>query len=401
MSPHVIAILLALSGLAAAEGAGLRRDWQGLAPAWEATDLVQGDRAANGTPGGVAVVGDTVVALGRGDGKDLVFAHAVADGRRLWQQEYPAPAEKAWKGLGCGPRAAPVIAGDRVVTLGAYGHLACWDLKSGERRWLIQVRDDTRTKVPYWGVCGAPAVAGGLVMVKVGGYEQGPKAPIVLAYQLADGKPGWKSPAGTGSWAPLQILRLDGRDQLMTWHSAGLKGLDPTNGTELWDIPWKTAYDCHASLPAVDGARLFLSSGYGAGCQAFEFKAGKPVPLWEKSKAVSACNSDPVIRDGHVYAFSGNGFDGQLKCLDLQTGAEKWSLRDFGNGSLALVDGLLFCQGYRGVIGLVEAAPDAGRKLAEKKVFEVKDPPAYAPPALAGGRAFLRYQERLICFDLR
>ena len=396
------AVLLCLAVLApAGEAAGLRRDWTGLVPAWEAKDLVQGDAAVNGSPSGVTVVGDTVVALGRGDGKDLVFAFAVADGKKLWQQEYPAPAEKTWKGLGNGPRAAPVIEGERVITLGAYGHLTCWALKTGERQWQVQVRDDSKTKVPYWGVCGTPAVFAGLVLVKPGGYEQGPKAPIVLAYRLEDGKPAWRSVEGSGSWAPLRVQRIDGKDQVLAWHGSGLKALDPADGKQLWDIPWKTAYDCHASLPAVEGAVLFLSSGYGAGCQAFELRAGRPEPLWERSKAVSACNADPVITGGHVYAFSGNGMKGSLKCLELRTGAEKWSSPDFGNGSLALVDGLLFCQGYGGVIGLVEAAPAACSKLAQLKVFEVKDPPAYAPPVVAGGRAFLRYMNRLVCFDLR
>ncbi|MBI3831187.1 MAG: PQQ-binding-like beta-propeller repeat protein [Planctomycetes bacterium] len=220
-----------------------------------------------------------VVVMGRNDEQDLVFAFDAEKGTKLWMKEVTAKSVKKWDGIGNGARATLVIEGDCVYTLGVYGHLACWDLKTGAQKWLINALDDSKTQVPYWGVCGSPVIYGKDILVKVGGYAQGPNAPLVLAYDKATGKLDWKSPNAPGSWAPLAVLKLDGKDVLMAWASDGLRGLDPGTGKFLWQIPWKTAYDCHANLPAVEGSSLFLTTGYGTGCQAFEIKEDKPVSL--------------------------------------------------------------------------------------------------------------------------
>ncbi|MBI3831186.1 MAG: hypothetical protein HY291_16835 [Planctomycetes bacterium] len=121
------------------------------------------------------------------------------------------------------------------------------------------------------------------------------------------------------------------------------------------------------------------------------------------SKAISACSSSPVVRDGYVYSFSGNGNDANatLKCVELKTGSEKWSTRAFGNGTLILVDGCLLCLSYKGQLGLVEATPGAYVKLAEMQVFKVEETPAYAAPAMAYGKVYVRYADKMVCYDLK
>jgi outer membrane protein assembly factor BamB len=222
-----------------------------------------------------------------------------------------------------------------------------------------------------------------------------------MAYDRMTGKLAWKSADATGSWAPLVVVRLDGRDVLAAWHSGGLKGLDPASGTELWNIPWRTAYDCHATAPATEGSCLFLTSGYGAGCRAFEIKDSKPLPLWEMSKAIASCNSDPVIHEGFVYSFSGNGPEGSLKCIELKSGIQKWETKELGNGTLLLVDGCLLCLSYKGDLALVEAQPSAFRMLGRMKLFSANSQqPAYAAPAIAGRYVLARHASKLVCLAL-
>jgi outer membrane protein assembly factor BamB len=380
---------------------GIRKDWAGgLRKVWETAELSQGDVKTNVSMSSPVIARGVAVVMGRSNDKDLVFGFEAETGKKLWVSEYPAKAEKQWSDVGNGARAAPVIEEDLVYTLSAYGHLACWELRTGNRKWLLNARDDSKTQVPFWGVCGSPAIYGKNILVKVGGYDQGPNGPLVMAYDKATGKLAWKSADAPGSWAPLAVLRLAGEDQLLAWHSGGLKALDPTNGKELWNIPWRTSYDCHVSLPAVEGSDLFLTSGYRTGCQAFSLKGGRPTPLWPANKAVASCCSAPVVHAGHIYSFTGNGADGALKCLELKTGTEKWSTPDFANGTLVLVDGCLLCLGYKGKLGLVEASPDAYRKLGEMKVFDAQEPPAYAAPAVACGKVYVRYLGKMVCYDL-
>lgn len=383
---------------------GIRKGWSsGLRKVWETCELSQGDLKLNVSMSSPVAAGGVVVVMGRADDKDLIFAFDAEKGAKLWMKEVPAKPGKKWDGVGNGARATPVIEGDRVYTLGVYGQLTCWDLKTGNQNWLVNTLDDSKTKVPYWGVCGSPVIYGNDILVKVGGYDQGGVAPLVMAYDKVSGKLDWKSSNANGSWAPLAVLKLDGKDVLMAWASDGLKGLDPVSGKFLWNIPWKTSYDCHANLPAVEGSTLFLTSGYGTGCQAFEIKADKPISLWPVSKAVSACNSSPLISGGYVYSFSGNGSDanGILKCIELKTGIEKWASKDFGNGTLLFVDGCLLCLSYRGRLGLVEASSGAFKKLADMDVFPAKGTPAYAAPAIAYGKVYLRYLDKMVCYDLK
>lgn len=382
---------------------GIRKDWAGgLRKVWETDVLATGDLKVCASSSSPVVSQGLVVVMGRSEEHDQVFAFDAATGAKCWMQEVSAKGAKKWEGLGNGARAAPAIDGDLVFTLGAYGHLACWDLKTGAQKWLVRTLEHTKTQVPYWGVCGSPVVHGSNVLVEVGGYGQGGRAPLVLALDKATGQPAWRSADAAGSWAPLTIQKIAGREILLAWASDGLRGLDPATGKQAWQISWRTAYDCHASPPVVAGDKMFITSGYGTGCQAFEFKEQQPVALWPVNKTVSSCSSAPVVHEGHVYAFSGNGNDANatLKCIELQTGAERWSTQDFGNGTLIYLDGCLLCFSYKGKLGLVEASPAAYKKLAEQQVFETGNDPAYAAPAVAGGKVYVRYKQRLACFDL-
>ena len=92
-----------------------------------------------------------------------------------------------------------------------------------------------------------------------------------------------------------------------------------------------------------------------------------------------------------------------LKCVELKTGAEKGVTPDFALGTMVLVDDCLVILAYDGKLGLVEARPDAYRKLGEMKVFQManSDDRAYTAPAVANGKLYLRHLQKLVCFDLK
>jgi outer membrane protein assembly factor BamB len=158
---------------------------------------------------------------------------------------------------------------------------------------------------------------------------------------------------------------------------------------------WKKEYDAK-----IDDLSGFVTSGYNTGCQAFDVHGKQVTPLWGKNKVIASCSSDPVIVDGFVYSFSGQGTSGKLKCLDLKTGKEKWTAADLGNGSLLWVDGCLCCLSYSGKLALVEARPDAYHELAEMKIFEAEKTAAYTCPIIAADNVYLRFGPRLACYRL-
>ena len=65
-------------------------------------------------------------------GSERVLCLNEADGEVVWKHEYPCEYRVSYAS---GPRATPVVDGDRVYTLGTMGHLHCLDAKKGDVIW--------------------------------------------------------------------------------------------------------------------------------------------------------------------------------------------------------------------------------------------------------------------------
>jgi len=92
---------------------------------------------------------------------------------------------------------------------------------------------------------------------------------------------------------------------------------------------------------------------------------------------------------------------GQFKCLELSTGKEMWSTNLIGQGTTTFVDGHLICQDLKGNLFLVRPDPSAFKKVGEIKsaIADVKNP-AWTVPVVANGKLYLRYMQKLICYQL-
>ena len=87
---------------------------------------------------------------------------------------------------------------------------------------------------------------------------------------------------------------------------------------------------------------------------------------------------------GHLY-----GFDGSiLKCLDAETGTEKWKTRGYSKGTLIVADGHLVILGEHGNLGIAEATPKGFVEKANALVFRRSR--CETIPSLADGGLYLR-----------
>ena len=106
---------------------------------------------------------------------------------------------------------------------------------------------------------------------------------------------------------------------------------------------------------------------------------------------------------GFLYGYSGQSDQnrGDFKCVELETGTEKWSTGEIGWGTFVPVDGHLLCQDIKGNLFLVQPEPNAFTKVTEMKAAlgEVGNP-VWTVPTVANGKLYLRYMQRLICYDL-
>jgi hypothetical protein len=116
---------------------------------------------------GLAVADGYVIASDKTfGGTDDVFRCLDADsGRQVWKLAYPAPGDMDFTNS---PRANPVIHDGLVYLLGAFGHLHCVQLESGEILWKKNLQGDFATKAPTWGYCSTPLIVGDRLIVNPG-----------------------------------------------------------------------------------------------------------------------------------------------------------------------------------------------------------------------------------------
>jgi outer membrane protein assembly factor BamB len=322
----------------------------------------------------------------------LVFCLNSVNGNLLWQTSYPA---KAVSSHGAGPRATPAIDENYVYTFGRSGDLICWNLFDGKEIWRKNVADEGG-KEPSWGHSSSPLVLDNNVLVQGGGSAR------TIAYDKKTGKVAWRSGQGLAGYAALTRMNLSGKSAVLAFHGRGLAALDEDTGAELWNVPWETSYDVNATTPLVIDNKVFITSGYGKGCQLLKVGPTRAEILW-KNDILSSIHSDPYVIKGYLYGYSGDSYQnkGAFKCLELSTGLEKWTTNEIGWGTCISVDDHLICCDIKGNIFLIKPSPEEFIKITEMKsaLGNVKGP-VWTMPIIANGLLYLRFKQRLVCYDL-
>ncbi len=370
-------------------GPALNRDWAGQPPRelW--------GQSVGGGYAGIVVRDNLAVTLEQRRDEEAVVGYDTATGHELWKHRHEAHFQESTGGPG--PRATPTIAGDRVYALGATGVLVCLDAATGKLQWRANTLEGNEN-IP-WGMAGSPLVYDQVVVVNPGSQTEATKGRALVAYDRATGKQVWAAGSHKASYSSPMLATLAGRRQVLVFDAAGLGGHDPETGRELWRFPWVTNYEVNAAQPVVlDGDRVFLSSGYGHGCAMVKVNEadGKwtAQELWQ-TRSMHCKFTSPVLYQGHLYGLD----EGILVCLDPATGQRKWKDGRYGHGQLLLAGDLLVIFAEDGRLALVEAAPDAYREVASRRVFG--DRKNWNHLALAEGKAYLRNHLEMACLDLR
>jgi len=369
---------------------GLNTNWSDLTPLWKVSFLCQDVRTASWSA--PVVQGEILIVPGRDETNDLVFCLNANTGELIWKGSYKAESQT---NHGPGARATPFIDGDRVYTFGRSGDLVCWKLIDGSILWQKNVSQLGGVE-PQWGHSSSPLVINDMVVVQAGGDA------IALAFNKMNGELMWKAMSGTAGYAPPTIFKSGEQTQILLFHGKGLAALNLADGKTIWDLPWETSYDVNASMPISEGNIIFITSGYGTGCEAIKVENNKATPIW-KHKLIEGQHTDPVIVDGYVYGYSGNSSSnsGDLVCLRLADGKEMWRTSEVGNGTFAYADGHLICFDIKGNLYLVEVNPEKCIKKGEikKAMPDVKNY-SWTAPVVANGKLYIRYLQHLICYDI-
>jgi outer membrane protein assembly factor BamB len=119
--------------------------------------------------------------------RERVLCFDLKTGKELWTVSYSQPyGDLAY---GNGPRAAPTIQGDVVLTLGALGKLHCLNIADGSVLWSHELIKEFNGRPPMWGYAASPLVFENSVIVFAGGAD----GFCVIAFNLKTGELKWNS----------------------------------------------------------------------------------------------------------------------------------------------------------------------------------------------------------------
>lgn len=372
---------------------GILTDWKGgLKKLWEVNFLCQGNTAS--TWSAPVIQGNRLIVGGRSKEEDIVFCLNPDDGSVIWKSSYAAQADSTY---GSGPRATPFIDKDKVYTFGRSGDLVCWNLLDGKKLWHKNVTDEGG-KEPTWGHSSSPLVIGNAVIVQAGGTAR------VIAYDKMAGNVLWKSGQGTAGYAAIVPMVLEGSQAVLAFHGKGLSAILLESGKQLWETTWETSYDVNASTPIVEGNTIFITSDYGKGGALLQASQNEVKTLWQND-AIASHHSDPYILDGFIYGYSGQSFQnkGDFKCLNAKTGEQMWSTSEAGWGTCIWAENHLLCCDIAGNLHLVKPDPQKFIKVSEfrKALGNIRQGPVWTVPVIAGGKLYLRFNQKLVCYDLK
>jgi outer membrane protein assembly factor BamB len=347
---------------------------------------------------GIAVAGQVAITIEQRGEHEAVVAYNVETGKPVWVHQYPAGFHHSEPMGGDGPRTTPTIVDGLVYTLGAQGHLHCIEAASCKVKWQQNILEDAGAKNLEWGMSGTPLVVGDKVIVNPGIDQEKKTQQAVIAYDRMTGKKAWSAGSDMASYSSMMKANLAGVDQLLLFDAAGLKGLDPSSGKQLWLYPWKSSFDMNCAQPITLGTdQVYISSQVANGGAMLKLSregdAWKATELW-KNKYLGINFSNAVLHEGHLYGLS----NGYLTCLDAKTGERKWKARQtYGNGQILIAGEVLVITAEDGFVALVDAKPELFSELRRIPIFKGR---TWNVPAIARGRLYLRNHQEMACLKL-
>jgi outer membrane protein assembly factor BamB len=373
---------------------GLLKDWPSGGPrlVWKSTGLGGGYST-------VSVVGDRLFTSGDTGEASMVLALNSSDGKQVWSAKLGKSGAPGWGGF-AGPRATPTIDGDLLFTVDQWGEMVCFATSDGKEKWRKSFTADFGAQRPEWGFSESPLVDGDKVVVTPGGDEG-----AIVALNKKTGAVVWRTKDFTdpAHCSSLIIAEIGGMRQYIQLTAASVVGVAAADGKVLWRATRK-GQTAVIPTPIYDAGLVYVTSGYGVGCNLFKvtFADKKFSAEQVYANKVMANHHGGVIKVGdYVYGFSdGKGWT----CQNYKTGEAKWQEKQkLGKGSIAYADGHFYLrkEDKEGTIALIEASPDGYKEHGRFDQPDRSDKDSWPHPVIAGGRLYIRDQDVLLCYDVK
>jgi outer membrane protein assembly factor BamB len=347
---------------------------------------------------GPIVGADRVFTTETKDGKsERVTAFDRQTGTPLWHAQWEGAVRVPFfaKSNGDWIRSTPALDGDRLYVAGMRDVLVCLDARDGKEIWRKDFVRELGTPVPDFGFVCSPLVEGDAVYVQAGAS--------FLKLDKRTGEISWRTLKDQGGmWgsvfsSPI-FAELAGKRQLVVQTREKLAGVDPADGSVLWEQPVEAFRGMNILTPVVQHDTLFTST-YGG--KTIGFKVTHANGQWTLQESwrhkSQGYMSTPVVVDGVAY----NHLKSQrVMAIEVETGRELWtSDESFGKyWSLVASGDRLLALDQRGVLFLLRANKEKLDLLDQRKLTNAE---TWAHLAVAGDQLFVRELNALTAWQWR
>ena len=331
----------------------------------------------------------------RSDPEEVVVCLDARNGETIWEYRYASsPAKGHDHEYGDGPNASPLLAGDRVYTIGVAGVMHCLDADDGRVLWSRDLWLELGGTFLELGYSSGPIAYKDHVIVLVGGKDRG-----AVALDQEDGHVVWKGLSFENSYSTPMIMNIHGEDQLIAFMATEVIGADPNSGVLKWRYLFRNSYPQNICMPSQAADDLLVISTLETGSRGLRIAASGS-PLVEEAWATTRFQcfySSTVLLGDHLYGVSGYQSSPRLIALDARTGELAWRKRGFAVANLVAAGDHLLILDEEGKLTLATPGPDGVEVHAEARVLVE---PARTPPTIVGTVLFARDFHSVVALDL-
>jgi len=328
-----------------------------------------------------------------------------ATGAVLWKHEYPVKYSISYP---AGPRCTPIIEDERVYTLGAEGHLFCFDLGAGGVIWSKDLKAVYETKAALWGYAAHPLIDGDKLLCLAGG-----EGSHIVALDKTSGAEIWRSSTSKEQgYSPPTIIEVGGVRQLILLRPDAVSSVNPENGSEYWSVPYEATSGSIIMSPIHIGDYLY-AAGYSQKSLLLKLASDQPAAtvVWrDKKKTISPVNVQPFAVDSVIYGMDQGGY---FRAIEIPGGEMLWQStvamggRPAGSETVFLVkNGDRFVAfNELGELLFLDLSPEGCTVLDRAKVIDQTNVAfgrdvVWSMPAFANRHAYIRNDNEIICVDL-
>jgi outer membrane protein assembly factor BamB len=341
------------------------------------------------------VVGNRLYMFSR-QGSDEVMSALDGDtGKVVWRTGYPVTftMHSAAVKHGMGPKSTPTFSGGRLFSIGMTGVVTAFDANTGKQLWQ---KPGSEPLPLYTSHSFSPLVDRGLVIFHVGGHNQG----ALTAYDVNTGAVKWSwNGDGPGYGSPI-LVDLAGTRQVVTITQGKIVGVDPTNGTLLWERPFVSTNSTNAVTPVLYGQTLIVS-GNGGPTTAFTVAKQNNVwttqTVWENADIPYRLSNSVLVHDALFGLTTKNS--GQYFSVDAKTGKTVWTSEPRAAAQAAILQSgdLVFSLQDDGNLVIFRSGTAAFEPIRR---YHVADSETWTQPTISGSRIFVKDVSNLALWTL-